>query len=33
MPGSAYKAVFYETPERAVNAFSKMVEYQRFLSR
>jgi acyl-CoA synthetase (NDP forming) len=31
--GHPYKAVFYETPERAVNAFSKMVEYQQFLSR
>uniref|UniRef100_A0A7C4MMJ5 CoA-binding protein n=1 Tax=Desulfatirhabdium butyrativorans TaxID=340467 RepID=A0A7C4MMJ5_9BACT len=29
--GFSYKAVFYETPERAVNAFSKMVEYRRFL--
>ena len=28
-----YKAVFYETPERAVSAFSKMVEYQQFLNR
>ena len=25
--GSSYKAVFYPTPERAVKAFSKMVEY------
>jgi len=29
--GSSYKAVFYPTPERAVKAFSKMVEYHRFL--
>jgi acyl-CoA synthetase (NDP forming) len=28
-----YKAVYYETPERAVNVFAKMVQYQRFLSR
>ena len=26
-----YKGVFYETPERAVHAFAKMVEYRRFL--
>jgi hypothetical protein len=26
-----YKGVFYETPERAVKAFARMVEYQRFL--
>jgi acyl-CoA synthetase (NDP forming) len=31
--GYPYKAVFYETPERAVSAFSKMVEYQTFLNR
>jgi acyl-CoA synthetase (NDP forming) len=31
--GHPYKAVFYETPERAVSAFSKMVEYQKFLKR
>jgi len=30
---SAFKAVFYPTPERAVKAFAKMVEYQRFLNR
>jgi acyl-CoA synthetase (NDP forming) len=29
--GSSYKGVFYPTPERAVKAFSKMVDYQRFL--
>jgi acyl-CoA synthetase (NDP forming) len=28
-----YKAVFYESPERAVKAFSRMVEYRRFLER
>jgi acyl-CoA synthetase (NDP forming) len=28
-----YKGLFYPTPERAVKAFSKMVEYGRFLSR
>ncbi len=27
------KAVFFPTPERAISAFAKMVEYQRFLSR
>jgi len=27
------KAVFFSTPERAVGAFAKMVEYQKFLSR
>jgi acyl-CoA synthetase (NDP forming) len=27
------KAVFFPTPERAVSAFAKMVEYQKFLSR
>lgn len=27
---SKHKAVFYETPERAVKAFSKMVEYYKF---
>ncbi len=31
--GSAYKGVFYPTPERAVKAFAKMVEYQRFLKK
>jgi acyl-CoA synthetase (NDP forming) len=29
---AAYKAVVYETPERAVNALSKMVAYRRYLS-
>ena len=28
-----FKPVFYQTPERAVKAFSKMYEYQRFLDR
>ena len=28
-----FKSVFYPTPERAVKAFSKMVEYHRFLKR
>ena len=28
-----YKGVFYPTPERAVKAFARMVEYRRFLSR
>jgi len=27
-----YNAIFYPTPERAVKAFAKMVEYQRFLN-
>ena len=31
--GSSYKGVFYPTPERAVKAFSKMVEYHRFLNK
>jgi acyl-CoA synthetase (NDP forming) len=31
--GSAFKGVFYPTPERAVKAYSKMVEYRRFLKR
>jgi acyl-CoA synthetase (NDP forming) len=30
---SSYKGVFYPTPERAVKAYSKMVEYYRFLNR
>ena len=30
---SRYKGVFYESPERAVKAFSRMVEYRRFLER
>jgi acyl-CoA synthetase (NDP forming) len=29
----SFGAVFYETPERAVMAFAKMVEYKRFLER
>ncbi len=29
----AFKAVFFPTPERAVGAFAKMVQYQKFLSR
>jgi acyl-CoA synthetase (NDP forming) len=31
--GCSYNGVFYETPERAVLAFAKMVEYRRFLNR
>ena len=31
--GCSYKGVFYPTPERAVKACSKMVEYNRFLDR
>lgn len=31
--GHDLKGVFYETPERAVKAAARMVEYQRFLSR
>lgn len=31
--GASYKGVFYETPERAVYALSKLVAYHRFLSR
>ncbi|MGB9438488.1 MAG: acetate--CoA ligase family protein [Desulfobacterales bacterium] len=31
--GSSYKGVFYPTPERAVKAFSKMVEYHQFLKK
>jgi acyl-CoA synthetase (NDP forming) len=27
-----YKGLFYETPERAVKAFARMYEYQRYLS-
>jgi acyl-CoA synthetase (NDP forming) len=30
---SPFKGVFYASPERAVKAFAKMVEYKRFLSR
>ena len=30
---SAFKGVFFPTPERAVGAFAKMVQYQKFLSR
>lgn len=33
VPGAKYKAVFFETPERAVKAFSKMVDYRRYLDR
>jgi acyl-CoA synthetase (NDP forming) len=29
----AFKGVFFPTPERAVSAFAKMVQYQKFLSR
>jgi acyl-CoA synthetase (NDP forming) len=28
-----FKGVFFPTPERAVGAFAKMVQYQKFLSR
>jgi acyl-CoA synthetase (NDP forming) len=28
-----FKGVFFPAPERAVGAFAKMVEYQKFLSR
>ncbi|MGD1974732.1 MAG: acetate--CoA ligase family protein [Desulfobacterales bacterium] len=31
--GSPFKGVFYPTPERAVKAFAKMVEYRRFLKK
>jgi acyl-CoA synthetase (NDP forming) len=31
--GSSFKGVFYPTPERAVKAFAKMFDYQRFLNR
>jgi hypothetical protein len=31
--GADYKAVFYETPERAVHALSKMVHYRDYLSK
>ena len=31
--GSSYKGVFYPTPERAVKAFSKMVDYHSFLKK
>jgi acyl-CoA synthetase (NDP forming) len=31
--GSSFKGVFYPTPERAVKAFAKMVEYHRFLKK
>jgi len=31
--GSNLKGVFYQTPERAVKAFARMCEYQRFLTR
>jgi acyl-CoA synthetase (NDP forming) len=31
--GYAFKGVFYTTPERAVKAFAKMVEYRQFLNR
>ena len=31
--GSDFKGVFYETPERAVKAFAKMLDYYRFLNR
>jgi acyl-CoA synthetase (NDP forming) len=31
--GSSFKGVFYPTPERAVKAYAKMVDYHRFLNR
>jgi acyl-CoA synthetase (NDP forming) len=31
VPGSKYKGVFYQTPERAVYALSKMVAYRKYL--
>jgi len=31
--GSSFKGVFFATPERAVKAFAKMVEYEQFLKR
>ena len=31
--GCDFNGVFFETPERAVQAFAKMVEYRRFLDR
>jgi len=31
--GRSYKGVFFATPERAVKAFAKMLEYQQFLKR
>jgi acyl-CoA synthetase (NDP forming) len=31
VPGSPLKGLFFQTPERAVKAFAKMYEYQRFL--
>ena len=31
--GSTLKGVFFATPERAVKAFAKMYEYERFLER
>jgi acyl-CoA synthetase (NDP forming) len=31
--GSAYKPVFYQTPERAVKAGARMYEYYRFLKK
>lgn len=33
VPGSDFKGVFYETPERAVMAFAKMYEYNRYINR
>ena len=31
--GSSFKGIFFATPERAVKAFAKMYEYERFLNR
>jgi len=33
VPDRAFKGVFYATPEKAVKAFAKMVEYRHFISR
>jgi len=33
VPGAEYKGIFYQTPERAVKAFARMVQYRRFLER
>ena len=30
LPGKKYSGVFYQTPENAVNALARMVEYNRF---
>ncbi len=33
IPGSPYKSIIYQTPEKAVKAFAKMSEYNQFLNR